>query len=347
MSDFFSYETDLANTGGRMQRLKSKRLNKKKLFFRLIMILFIIFLGLYSGYCYGGAVKKIINEKISATFADEETSEKGSRAVAGKVDSPEKNILIMGTDERKNEPSRSDTIIVLMLNSDTKKACFISLPRDSRVKIEGLKHKTKLNHAHATGGVDLARKTVENLLGIKINNYMETNFTGFENIIDLTGGIELDVERRMYYPQEDINIKKGMRKLDGHDALGYVRYRSDGKGDLGRIERQQKFIKELIAQNLKIGTLVKLPKIIEELKNNVKSDLSVTDYLLLANDFKSMDTENVVFYQLPGKPEYLGGASYYIVDEEKLSNLMAEIKKNLDSETILNKDTNQSDASVQ
>lgn len=325
--DFYRFDQEYYAAANRVERLKIRRLNKRRLVFRLFLVFALIGLGVYAGYSYGDRARDFLAWRIGATFAGG-GSEKRPEALAKPAD-PVKNILIMGTDQRENEPSRSDTIIVAMLNLKTKKAHFISLPRDSRVKIEGFKHKTKLNHAHSNGGIKLVKSTVENLLGIRIHNYVETNFTGFANIIDLLGGVEIDVEQRMYYPPEDIDVKKGRQVLDGHDALGYVRYRSDGRGDLGRIERQQKFLKALIEQHLRLGTLLKLPDIIEQLKENVKTDMSVADLLSLAEKFHSMKAADVQFHQLPGEPDYMHGASYFIVDEEELQYLMREIEADL------------------
>lgn len=334
MNDFYQFDQNFYSGVTRSQRLKVRRLNKRRLFLRLFLIVAILATAIYGGFTYGEEARAFLAEKISGTFAKEE--EKDLAGIVSKEEErdPQRNILILGVDQRENEPSRSDTIMVLMLNPETKKAHFMSLPRDSRVEIEGYSYKTKLNHAHANGGMDLAKKTIENLLDIKIHNTVETNFTGFENIIDLLGGVEMEVEKKMYYPAEDINIKKGFQKLDGHDALGYVRYRSDGKGDLGRIERQQNFLKALIEQHLRFGTLIKLPDIMGELKENIQTDLSVTELLALGKSFRDMDAAGVQFHQLPGEPEYLNGASYYMVNAEELQQLIGEITDDLKREEV-------------
>jgi anionic cell wall polymer biosynthesis LytR-Cps2A-Psr (LCP) family protein len=130
---------------------------------------------------------------------------------------------------------------------------------------------------------------------------------------------------RMYYPPEDINLRKGYRRLDGQDALSYVRFRSDGKGDLPRIERQHKFMKALADEVLQPGTILKLPDIMKELRNNVKTDLSARDVVVLAGEFRNVSSQNIGFCNLPGSPQYINGASYYVVDEEGLEVLLDEI----------------------
>jgi len=110
--------------------------------------------------------------------------------------------------------------------------------------------------------------------------------------------------------------------LDGHDALGYVRFRSDGKGDIPRIERQHQFLKVLAGQIMQPAAILKLPKIMGELHRNVTTDMSVQDLLVLIGEFKNINSQNIRFFNIPGKPKYIGGASYFIVDEEKLPALI-------------------------
>lgn len=330
--DFFTEEV-IEET--RVQRLKMKK-NRKKSFFKRLM-LFIIIIGAlaYAAFVYG--------DGIWITLADKYFS--GRIAAAGSAAIPQKeefknhlNIMLVGTDQRENEPSRSDTIMVAMLNLKQKSVQVISIPRDTRVEIEGLKNRTKINHAHSNGGIELTRKTVENLLGIPIHNYVETNFEGFTNIIDIIGGVEFDVEKRMYYPAENINLKKGLQRLDGEDALAYVRYRSDGKGDLPRIERQHKFLKAVAAEVLQPQNVVKLPKMVREFYKNVNTDMSVSDLLVLAGEFKNINPDQVDFRDIPGEPDYINGASYYVVDEDKLKLLMDAVLSGRDPDAALQED---------
>ncbi|MDR0468659.1 MAG: LCP family protein, partial [Peptococcaceae bacterium] len=106
------------------------------------------------------------------------------------------SMLFMGTDERfVNEQARADTIILALINLDTKEINVISIPRDTRTLIADSTNTTKINHAHTIGGAELMVKTVENLLGINVHYYVETNFKGFEKCIDILGGVEYNVER--------------------------------------------------------------------------------------------------------------------------------------------------------
>jgi len=235
------------------------------------------------------------------------------------------NILLLGADQRENEPARSDTIIVASLNLKEKSVHLLSIPRDTRVDIPGKGIKAKINHAHAVGGQELAVQTVEKFLGIPIHYYIETNFQGFEKIIDILGGITLNVEERMYLPLEGIDLKAGLQKLKGHDALSYVRWRGDGTGDIGRIQRQQKFFKALADQAMQFSTIWKLPDLLEEINKQVKTDLNLQKMITLGNKFKDFKNIKLETTMVPGVPEDINGGSYWIADTKAVDKIIAEI----------------------
>ncbi len=328
MSDFRNFNQDYFPNDTRVHKLKIKRARKGRFFRMSLMLLAVLGTLLYGAFVYADdlwvlVADRYFSDRLSSVSGSEMPSEDGGKWL---------NVMLAGVDQRKNEPSRSDTLMVAMLNLKEKSIQVISIPRDTRVRIEGISYKTRINHSHSLGGVDLTRKTVEELLGIPIHNYVETNFEGFKNIIDDLGGVDLEVEKRMYYPAEGINLRKGFQHLDGEDALGYVRFRSDGKGDLPRIKRQHKFLSALSEQVLRPKTLLKLPKIVGELHNNINTDMSVKDMLVLSGEFKNVKSENVRFTDIPGAPKYVNGASYYVVDPDKLKIFMEEVLAGRDPE---------------
>lgn len=143
------------------------------------------------------------------------------------------NILLLGVYERRGEAGRSDTTLVITLNTDSNQATVLSIPRDTRVKIK--QHSwDKINHAYAFGGKTLAKETVENFLGIPIDHTIVVNFIGFKKIVEAVSKVELTVEKRMYYcdPNDDnggltIDLQSGLQSLDGDTAIQYVRYRDE------------------------------------------------------------------------------------------------------------------------
>lgn len=249
---------------------------------------------------------------------DEETIEPNSKDPI--------NILIIGTDDRDNEPTRSDTLILASLYPETKEIKMLSIPRDTRVSIPGRKNPDKINHAFAYGGAELSKNTTEQFLGITVDSYIKTNFQGFANIINILGGLTYNVEQRMYRPTEGIDLQPGLQKLNGDDALAYVRFRDDGRADIGRVERQQKFLNVLIDNVASINTVWKIPELIRELSKNVQTDLSTKDILYLATKFSTIKVSDVESQMLPGTPDYIGGVSYWIPDNNALDKLLQEME---------------------
>ena len=236
------------------------------------------------------------------------------------------NILLLGIDQRENEPARADTIILVSLNPEEKEVHLLSIPRDTRAAIAEKGVVRKINYAHAVGGAELTVKTVEKFLDIPVHYYVETNFEGFCRMIDILGGVTLNVEQDMYYPDENIDLKAGLQKLNGRDALSYVRWRSDGRGDIGRIERQQKFFRALADQALTFSTIWKVPELLAELDKQVKTDLKVQKMILLANTFRDVKNIKLNTAVVPGQPDDVNyGGSYWIADKQALARILEDI----------------------
>jgi len=300
----------------RRRKVTGKK-RRPRFFFLIIIILFLatVFLGF-----------KLANTLFAPLTTDAGELAEGEEVTEGKENenSGPVNVLLIGTDQRGRESARSDTLILASLFPDEKQVKLLSIPRDTRTKIPG-RGLEKIAHAHAYGGADLTRKTVEDLLGISIDYYVKVNFQGFINIIDILGGVTMDVEKRMYYPDEGIDLQPGLQKLDGEDALAYVRFRSDGQGDIGRVERQQKFLSALTDHVKSISTIWKIPDLIKEVNNNVETDMSTKDILYYATKFANIDHESIESHMLPGYPSDNLGASYWIVDNTKLEELMEQM----------------------
>lgn len=236
------------------------------------------------------------------------------------------NVLLMGVDQRKNEPARSDTIILASIDLKTQDVQLLSIPRDTRTAIPG-QGTQKINHAHALGGPDLLIKTVENLLGVPVNYYVETNFEGFKNCIDILGGVTIDVEKPMNNPWEEIGLKPGVQKLNGHDALAYVRYRDETTADIGRIQRQQKFFRALSEEAMSLKTVVKAPWLVGELSKNVKTNMPTKEMLRVANALKGMDKERLQAHTLPGDSATIDGLSYWVPRTGEVKQMVALMKE--------------------
>lgn len=232
------------------------------------------------------------------------------------------NILLLGTDQRGTEPARADTILVAFVDPAIPRVNLISIPRDTYTTIPEV-GETKINHAHAYGGPELTMDTVESLLGVPVDRYVEVNFEGFEKIIDLLGGVEIEVDRRMHYPPENIDLQPGRQVLDGEDALAFVRFRGYPEGDIARIEHQQEFLTTLADQALQAKNIFKTPQILQEMRANVKTNLKWEEMLSLAEALRSMEPGNLKTATLPGEPDYIRGVSYWIPDAQAMEELVA------------------------
>lgn len=239
------------------------------------------------------------------------------------------NILVMGVDERSDDVGRSDTMFVLTVDTQTKSVSLLSIPRDTRLKIPGHGW-DKINHAYAYGGHKLSQQAVEGLLGIPIDHYVLINFKGFQKIVDAVGGIDVDVEKRMHYedPYDGtdglvIDLRPGVQHMDGRTAIQYVRYR-DEEGDIGRIQRQQKFIKALFKEVSSPSVIPRIPSLIREISATVKSDMSTAEMINLASILNDAYKQGLKTDMVPGKPAYIDDISYWLPDLMALRQHIAQ-----------------------
>jgi len=241
-------------------------------------------------------------------------------------------ILALGEDDtgcNKSKPrGLSDTIILLRADFINKRVAAISIPRDTKIALEGY-GEIKINAAHVHGGPVLASTAVEQLTGIKPDYYVKTNLKGFRKSVDILGGVELYVEKDMHYTDHwgglYINLHKGRQLLNGEKAMEYVRFRHDKLGDITRMERQQKFLKAFVAKMLSPMKLPKLPWVMKAIMENVDTTLTVRDAVCLAELAKGISLSDVKMATLPATPESIHGVSYMIPDSEATYKVVQEI----------------------
>ena len=227
------------------------------------------------------------------------------------------NLLLMGLDYRdwsaiqKNEPSRTDSMIVFTFDPITKTAGFLSIPRDMWVTIPGYDN-GKINTAHFLGqfnnlpgsGDGLAVKTVENFLGIKIDYYAEIDFTAFTKFIDAIGCIDIKIRDNEdglvidpIGPGNTITLHKGTQMFCGNEALAYARARHSANGDFDRAVRQQAVIMAMRSQILNIYSLPKLvaiaPQLYDELSAGIKTNMPLDTAIKLAWSGKDMQAKSI------------------------------------------------------
>ena len=286
-------------------------------------------------------------------------------------DRPEKtskaeNYLLVGSDTREGltkqqmrelrvgstataAGGRSDTMLIIHLSKSRDRAYIISLPRDSLVVIpehvSSSDKKTiipdrqgKLNSAFSYGGAPLLIKTVERATSIKIDHYVEVSFAGFAGIVDALGGIEVCTKVDIDDPKSHLVLSAGVHTLDGIEALKYVRTRDfDGRGDIGRMQRQQQFMSAVLNKATSSGTLLnpfKVKNFINASLASVKLDsgLAPDDLLTLAKQMKNLSSGNVRTLTVPlsnpnGRVDGVG--SVVIWDEVLGADLWTRVRDDL------------------
>ena len=249
----------------------------------------------------------------------ENTAENGNNS-RGSV-----NVLVVGLDNVEGG-SRTDAIALAIFDADNKALRIASIPRDSRVYIPG-RSWDKINHAYVYGGIKLLRETLVNLTGIPIDYFVKINYKSFPRIVDALGGVDIYVEKRMHYNDYSgklfINIQKGQQHMDGKTALGYVRFRHDPLGDIGRVQRQQKFI-DLIMKKLKTPAIIpKIPALVNEVFDAVDTDLAPLEALKLLQFANSLPPDRIKMFMAPGRTGSNKGISYWILDNNAFSLQLA------------------------
>ena len=231
------------------------------------------------------------------------------------------NVLVVGLDN-VDGASRTDAIALAIFDGDNRSVRVASIPRDSRVDIPG-RGWDKINHAYVYGGIDLLRRTLVNLTGMPVDFFVKVNYQSFPRIIDLLGGVDIYVEKNLHYTDYSgklfINIKKGQQHMDGKTALGYVRFRHDPLGDIGRVQRQQKFM-GIVMEKLKSPSILpKIPELAGEMFNAVDTDLTPIEALKLVQFASSLPSDRITMFMAPGSARYSGALSYWILDPVALS----------------------------
>ncbi|MER5537436.1 LCP family protein [Streptomyces mirabilis] len=245
-----------------------------------------------------------------------------------KVDNGSENILVLGSDTRSGSnkklgggtddgSARSDTAMIVHIYEGHKKASVVSIPRDTLVPrpsctdAKGVTHAAAtgvmFNSAYSTGGAACAVKTVESMSGIRMDHYVEVDFSGFQKLIDDLDGVRVTTTKNIKDPDSHLNLTAGTHTLDGQQALGLVRTRhgvGDGS-DLGRIQLQQAFIKALVNQVKHIGVLTSPTKLYDLADTATKtvttdSDLgTVKNLASFANGLKGISSSNMTMVTMP------------------------------------------------
>ncbi len=308
---------------------RRRKTNGAGSFLRSFLITLIVLTSL-AAFAYRSDVKNAVSDLIASI-----TGSKAGRVEFNLPFSPRRqNILFMGVDVVSNaqdpfKGNRSDTMLLISIAPYGKDINIISIPRDSKVYIANRNKPDKINHAFAYGGPDLSVKTVEETFGVRIDHYIALSNEGLIKFIDTIGGLPIYIEKDMYYHDSTaglhIELTQGEHVLNGEQTEGYLRFRKDALGDIGRIRRQQWFFNALMARLKEPSVLVKLPEVLKVMPKYIKTDLSVYELSQYAAMVKSIDTSSIQVATLPGTPSTKGIVSYWILDPDKTQEIINKL----------------------
>ena len=307
--------------------IRSPKKKKKglKIFLIIVLVLFIA-LGLFVWKIYSDVAGT--TEKVHKDIETEEVRESS-------IDISKKDpfsILLLGVDTGdlgRTEQGRSDTMMVMTVNPTTNKATMVSIPRDTRTEIVGHGTTDKINHAYAFGGTSMSVNTVQSMLDIPIDYYVEVNMKGLQDIVDAVGGVQ--VTSPLTFTYEGYNFTEGeSTSLDGKTALAYSRMRyDDPNGDYGRQERQRQVIQATLEKVASLSTISNYQNILGSLENNMQTNLDFSDMVKIFNNYRSA-AGNIEQVQLEAEGTTIDGIYYGIVSDQEMSRVSGLLKEQLE-----------------
>lgn len=328
----------MENQGPQRLTRPRKRKKKKRKGTWLLVTLVCLLLIAGAGYLFRKQVvlfafdtfmKESVADTLDESYQeiDEDENQNESEAVKpDKVQDPF-SILLLGTDERKDEPGRSDTIIYAVVRPEDGKILLISIPRDTYTEIAEENKKSKVNAAYARGGIKRSVDTVENLVGNNIDFYATINFQGLKDVVDKLGGVHLPITKVIENKQkihEKLRIEPNKPIYNGEDALSYARYREDS--DFNRTMRHRVLIDAVMARALEIKNITKIPDLMKVTGSNFKTNMNSSFIIDLAKSFYEGSMPVFSNYMLKGEGVMRGSVWYYDPDPkdvEYISNLIA------------------------
>ena len=271
---------------------------------------------LLGGAAFAGKVVSDINRTANSVRQEVAVQSIREQEVDIKQGDP-LNILLIGTDgsatrtEEEGDISRSDTIMVVSLNPETKSTKLLSIPRDSYTIIDGVESPDKINHAFAYGGAELTIDTIQNYLDIPIDYYAVINMDGLVELIDAIGGLEVTSPLTFEYRGTGF-VKGETREVDGIKAMNFARMRyDDPQGEIGRQNRQKIVIKALVDKMLSVDAVSNYPALLKVVSDNIQTDFNVSEALNIAQQYLPA-LENIGSVQFESMDDlYVDGVFYF------------------------------------
>ncbi|TCP30006.1 LytR family transcriptional attenuator [Scopulibacillus darangshiensis] len=318
----------------RYERKHQRRKSKPK---RLVKILgLLVLLLLFGGGAYAYSTYDAIKQTAGKMHVNIDTGSGNKTFSEGKPI----NLLLLGVDERPNDKGRSDAMIVATLNPKTNSLLMTSIPRDTRTVIAGRGTTSKINSAYAYGGTEMAMKTVENFMDIKIDDVIKVNMEGLVDLVNAVGGVTVHNDLSWIdegYYKKGYHYRKGDIHLNGEQAIGYVRMRhKDPRGDFGRNQRQRQVIQAVVKKGASIRSVGNLKEILDAIGSNVKTSLTFDDMKDIAQNYRDC-RQNIYSYEVHGVPQMIDGGSYVIVSDQEKAKVHNMIQDEQDGQLDMSK----------
>lgn len=249
---------------------------------------------------------------------------------------PEKrvNVVVMGVAN-----GLADSIMLCSFDPDDGAVDVFSIPRDTYVARKG--HKTsannKINSFYGRGGADAVAESVASLTGVDVHYYVKVDYKAVKAIVDAIGGIKTTVPMDMNYddPADDLHIhfEEGQVVSKGEDIIKLLRYRKNNKGggykegDLGRVKMQQEIVKLGMEKVLKGNIVANFVKLQGPIKEHVKTNMSPKQMMFYITKAQKVKKENISMHTIPGRADNINRLSFYVVNEEKMNELLSPIRE--------------------
>ncbi|MEC0243852.1 LCP family protein [Paenibacillus dokdonensis] len=238
------------------------------------------------------------------------------------------SVMLLGSDQRKDEPARSDTLIYAVVRPKDSKVLLISIPRDTYTEIIGKGKKDKITHAYAFGGQQMSKDTIEAFLGKKVDYYATINFQGLKDAVNALGGVELPIQKDIVnkgYDHEKFTVKANKPIYTGEEALNYVRYREDS--DFNRTKRQQVFLDAVANRMLHLNQISKIPELLDIMGDNFQTDMQPKFIIDLAKQVLTGSEAQISSYTIMGEGMKIDGIYY----DEPIQKDVDKAKELIDS----------------
>ncbi len=234
-----------------------------------------------------------------------------------------KNFIVAGVDENGY---RTDVILLCQVNNMGREVNILQIPRDT--KVNNKRNDKKINSAYYSG-FDVMSNEIEQVTGIKPDDYVIVDLDGFKDIVNAVGGVTVDVPVDMKYedPVQDlvIDLDKGRQRLNGKEAEMYMRYRSGyTNGDMGRIDAQRELYGAVADKLLSPSGVLRYPAVFIAVLNNTETSFSAGEILGIMIDVAKIGKDGMHIHSLPGEGRYIGGGSYFIPNKKGTQQIISE-----------------------